>query len=258
MRLGLCQLDIVWENKRDNMSKVKHYIEEASSAGVNLLVFPEMTLTGFSMEITKTAESNNETIEFFKQMAIRYNINLGFGWAEAVQSKARNHFSVVSPEGEVLSDYVKIHPFSYAGENEHFIPGNTVKIFTINGVKISPLICYDLRFPEVFQAVSNQSDVIIVIANWPEPRKDHWQTLLKARAIENQAYIAGVNCVGEKNGIYYSGNSMVVEPEGHIVRELENEEGLIIADVFADKVKTYRNQFPLKSDRRIELYKSLI
>ncbi len=258
MRVGLCQLDIAWEDKQNNRSRVKHYIEEAAAVGVNLLLFPEMTLTGFSMDISKTAELNNETIEFFGEQANSYHINVGFGWVEAIQSKARNHYSVISARGNLLSDYVKIHPFSYAGENEFFIPGNKVEYFTIDGIGISTFICYDLRFPEVFQAISNRTDMIIVAANWPEPRKEHWRSLLKARAIENQTYIVGVNCVGQKGGLSYTGNSMVIDPEGGIVTEVENNEELIIADIIPDKVKAYREQFPLKTDRRVELYKSIL
>ncbi|MGI6649718.1 MAG: carbon-nitrogen family hydrolase [Bacillota bacterium] len=258
MRVGLCQLDIAWEDKLKNQIKAKQYIKEASGVGVSLLLFPEMTLTGFSMNIDKTAEANAETLNFFKEQAIRYQINIGFGWVEAVQSRARNHYSVVSASGVLLSDYVKIHPFSYGGESTFFDPGNKVECFKIDGVGMASFICYDLRFPEIFQAVSNNTDLIIVAANWPELRKKHWRILLKARAIENQVYIVGINCVGIKGGLTYSGNSMIIEPEGNIIGEVENREELVIADIMQDKVIVYREQFPLKSDRRVELYKSLL
>jgi omega-amidase len=258
LRIGLCQLDIIWEDKLKNRIKVKQYTNEASCAGVDLLLFPEMTLTGFSMNTAKTAEANEETIDFFKKQAVINQINIGFGWVEATQSKARNHYSVISSSGTLLSDYIKIHPFSYGGESEFFNPGNKVECFAIDGVGMASFICYDLRFPEIFQAVSNKTDLIIIAANWPETRKEHWKTLLKARAIENQVYIAGVNCVGLKGGLTYSGNSMIIEPEGNIIVEVENREELVIADIMLDKVKAYREQFPLKSDRRVELYKSLL
>lgn len=258
MKIGLCQLDIVWENKEENKRKAQGLVQKALFERVDTLLFPEMTLTGFSMNIQKTAEADDETLEFFKRLAGQNNINIGFGWVEAVESKAKNHYSIVSRTGALLSDYVKLHPFSYGGEDQFFEPGNGVSCFSIDGIKMSIFICYDLRFPEIFQAVSDNTEVIIVAANWPEPRRGHWRTLLQARAIENQVYIAGVNCVGSKGGLSYSGDSMIIDPEGQVLCELVNQESLIIADVSTDKVKNYREVFPLKADRKVNLYKSLL
>lgn len=256
MKIGICQLDICWEDKNKNRGKVKHFIMEAAAAGVDLLLFPEMTLTGFSMNISITADYQEESLNFFLGEAMNNLINIGFGWVEALGEKARNHYSIVSSDGAVLSDYVKIHPFSFAREDEYFVPGSHVTCFEMCGAGISTFICYDLRFPEVFQAVSDQTALIIVAANWPDPRKEHWITLLKARAIENQVYIAGINCVGGKGGLNYSGNSALIDPQGLVIDELKNVEGLLIADVILDNVISYRAQFPLKADRKVELYKS--
>ena len=123
-------------------------------------------------------------------------------------------------------------------------------------ITITPFICYDLRFPEIFQIASKKSDLICVAANWPKEREKHWITLLTARAIENQCYIAGINRIGSGDGIDYSGCSMIIDPEGNILNNINNDEGIIISDIYEDKVKDIRRKFTLKRDRRESLYKS--
>lgn len=217
-----------------------------------------MTLTGFSMNTKKTAEADNWSVKAFSRLAVEHKIAIGFGWAEAVGEKARNHCTVVSPEGAVISDYVKLHPFSFSGEEKYFVPGEGLSGFTLGNMNISTFICYDLRFPEVFQAASINAHLLIVVANWPAARAAHWRALLVARAIENQSYAAGVNCVGEIGGMSYSGNTMLVDPEGNILHEIEGREGLIAADIEVGAVAEYRQSFPLKSDRKNAFYKSIL
>jgi predicted amidohydrolase len=126
----------------------------------------------------------------------------------------------------------------------------------LKDMKMSAFICYDLRFPEVFQAVSGDASVILVPANWPASRKDAWRCLLKARAIENQCYVVGINCVGRQQEIDYSGYSGVIDPTGACIHEMPEEEGMYLCDIEND-VKEYREKFPLKADRRPELYRWL-
>lgn len=171
--------------------------------------------------------------------------------------RGENHYTVISPQGEVLSDYVKIHPFSYSGEDRYFAKGDATAHFTLEGIPFSHFICYDLRFPEIFQAVSGQAHVIIVAADWPGSRREHWKCLLRARAIENQCYILGVNTVGSQNGLTYTGDSCVIRPDGTVAAELSDEEGLIYYDLI-DDVPDYRQAFPVKQDRRVELYGRLV
>ncbi|MEQ8155575.1 MAG: nitrilase-related carbon-nitrogen hydrolase, partial [Clostridiaceae bacterium] len=116
---------------------------------------------------------------------------------------------------------------------------------------------YDLRFPEVFQAVSKNVSIIIVPANWPEKRREHWRCLLKARAIENQVYILGINCVEENNGLYYSGDSCVIDSSGNTLKELSYKEGLIIQDI-EDNTDKIRREFPVKADRKTKFYKKIL
>lgn len=262
MKVALCQMAIEFEKKEVNTRRVISFMEQARSAGADLVLFPEMSLTGFSMNTALTGEKNRESVERMCAAAERIGIAVGFGWTaltadrDAGGAQGENHHTVISPQGEVLSDYVKIHPFSYSGEDRYFVKGDATAHFALAGIPFSHFICYDLRFPEIFQAVSGQAHVIIVAADWPGSRREHWKCLLKARAIENQCYILGVNTVGRQNGLDYTGDSCVILPDGTVAAELSDEEGLIYYDLM-DDVPGYRQAFPVKQDRRVELYTKL-
>ena len=157
----------------------------------------------------------------------------------------------------MICNYSKIHPFSHGDESIYYEGGERLEYCEINNVLLSPLICYDLRFPELFQICSRKSILIIIIANWPKRRIDHWITLLKARAIENQCYVAGVNRVGCGNNILYNGNSMIINPYGIVETEKINSEGILTMDISEETVKNYRNEFKLKNDRKESLYVKL-
>ena len=208
------------------------------------------------MNVNKNADYNEYTIDKIKKLSYSYNIAIGFGWIKSVGDKGENHYTVISPDGDILADYVKMHPFSYSGEDKYYNAGNKLSSFTYCGKKISVFICYDLRFPEIFQAASEESEIIIVAANWPEKRCEHWKTLLKARAIENQSWIFGVNCYGDQQGIHYSGDSSIIKPDGTVIAELNNKEGIISA-VIGNEAQEARKSFPVKNDRKNELYKKL-
>lgn len=251
MKVALCQLHIEWEDKNINEKKALSFIQKAASEQADLILFPEMSLTGFSMNIDVTKEQNHDSIMRFQCYAADYKVNIGLGWVKAASSddKAENHYTIIDKMGVVVSDYIKIHPFSYAGENEFFLSGNQVKSFVLEGCCMSTFICYDLRFPEIFQMVSERAQVIILPANWPAKRSEHWNCLLRARAIENQVYILGVNCVGEQGGLYYSGDSCVIDPNGKVLESLHDTEGLLFCDI-QDDVEQYRKDFPVKNDRK--------
>ena len=253
MKIALCQQEIIFENKIKNIEKICEFSEKAKKMGGDIVFFPEMSFTGFSMNIENTSEKDFKNIDIIKNIAFKNSVYIGFGWVKPSGGKAENHYTVISPEGVIICDYIKIHPFSYAGEDKFFMGGNKVEFFNINGAEFSVFICYDLRFPEIFQAVSYKSEIIIVAANWPEKRKEHWKTLLKARAIENQCYVAGVNCFGRQGDIYYSGDSCVYSPNGEIICSLKSGEDIIVFD-FCNDTKKYREEFPLKNDRRTDLY----
>lgn len=248
MKIAICQLKIIWENKKKNMDKAIKFVKEACQQNVDIIFFPEMSLTGFSMNIKLTKEESNETVDIIKKLAVENGIAIGIGWVKGNEAKAENHYTVIDSGGNIASDYIKIHLFSYSGEDLYFEPGNKTVVFKINNIMMSTLICYDLRFPETFQEVSNIANFIIVAANWPDKRNKHWECLLKARAIENQVYIIGVNCFGRQQEQYYSGNSCIINPNGEVLGTLSDAEGSIIIEV-QDDVQQFRNAFPMKRKR---------
>lgn len=260
MRIALAQSDIIWENKVLNLSVAESFIEQGVKEKVDLILFPEMSFTGFTMSTNNMADSNGETEEYIKNLALKNKINIGIGYIELNNgnSKAKNNYSIISKEGIVLSTYSKIHPFSFGTENLYYEGGEDISYATIEDFIISTFICYDLRFPEIFQLSSKKAGLITVAANWPSSRKDHWITLLRARAIENQCFIAGINRVGTGDGIEYSGNSLIIDPLGNIISSsMENMEGLIIGDLDISLLESTRNNFKLKEDRKEALYYKL-
>ncbi len=255
MRIAVCQLEIAYEEKENNLIKAEKFVKSAAERRADILFFPEMSFTGFSMNTKLTGETDEKPQTFLKvkQYAIKHQMAIGFGWVKG-KSNSENHYTIVDKCGKVLCDYVKIHPFSYSGEDNYFSAGNELKTFDFGDMKFGISICYDLRFAEIYGAMSEYAHVMIVPANWPEKRKQHWQTLLRARAIENQVYMAGINCFGNQNGLYYSGNSSVVNPNGDVLFEINDREGMEIIDIENDVFK-YRSEFPVKKDRRKELYR---
>jgi len=256
IRVALAQTQIVWEDKKSNYEAAREKIKEAAGRKAEAVFFPEMSFTGFSMNTDATKEKDGRTIQHMSALAKQYHVYIGFGWVkDCMESggKCENHYTVVDHTGTVLSDYAKIHPFSYSGEDLKFQGGSGLVHFALNGIPCSSFICYDLRFPEIFQAVSKKAHMIIVSADWPAKRSAHWKTLLRARAIENQVYILAVNCVGEIGGVQYTGDSCIVGPDGEVKAELSGKEGMIELELM-DDVAYYREVFPVKQDRREVLY----
>ena len=264
MKVALAQMDIVWEDKEKNSKKSENKIKEAKEKGVDLILFPEMSFTGFSMNVEKIGEKREdrnqfETVEKIQKLAKKYEMAIGFGYVEKDGGMGKNHYAVVSKDGQVMSDYVKIHPFSYGGEAQYYDSGNRIEVFGMQGWKIATFICYDLRFPEIFQLASREAQAIIVAANWPESRREHWLTLLRARAIENQCYVLGVNRTGIGGGISYVGDSIVIDPYGKVLEIMKEKEGLIFCEMDREVVEEWREKFPQRKDRKLDytvLYKT--
>ncbi len=253
VRIALCQTEIVWENKEENIRNAEAMLKDAAGYKADMVLFPEMSFTGFSMDTAKTAENDRQTVGRMKDLATKYDICVGFGWVCNTGNKAQNRYSVISPTGELLAEYTKIHSFRYGGECDQFSQGDATITFEYKGIKITPFICYDLRFPELFRKTVDGTDVYLIPANWPKRRSEHWKALLKARAIENQAYVLGINCVGDIGGLEYSGDTSVIDPLGIICEEISGKPGIIMAEVDKDAL-AIRGSFPVLEDRRTELY----
>lgn len=254
MKAAVTQMDIVWENKEANKLICKKMVREAAENKAELIVFPEMTLTGFTMNFIYAGEKSldgGETVEYFKQLSLQYDIDIIFGMVYI--SDMPYNLSVLIEKGELKSYYKKLHPFTYGGEADYYGKGNNISSVDYKGEKLSMFVCYDLRFPEIFQLASKESKIITVIANWPAARKEQWDTLLKARAIENQSFVIGVNRTGKGNGLEYVGSSAVYSPYGERITEREDK-ALLYADINIKEADKYRAEFPVKKDRREELY----
>lgn len=256
MKIGLAQINIAWEDKNSSKETCLNMIKEASSRGIDLLIFPEMTLTGFTMNAIGLGDRKTETVDWFKKQSKAFNLNTVFGYPAFTDGIGENHLSIVSDSGGELLNYTKIHPFSFGEESKFYRGGSSISYTNLDGFTVSAFICYDLRFPEVFQIASKKAELIIVIANWPEARREHWMTLLKARAVENQCYIAGVNRVGSDKTLCYSGDSMVIDPLGNVLVHESKSEKLLEAEINAAFVKKLREEFNTKSDRKEDLYVS--
>jgi len=259
------QMDIAWEDPQENFRRVEAKVEtlmtgEGSEEGAipDLVVLPEMFATGFSMEAEKVAGFAKETRDFLAALSTRLSVHLLAGYAEPSEPLPANACSIFSPRGEELLHYRKIHPFSLAKEDENYQGGESVSTVEVRGVRVTPFICYDLRFPEPFRPAALGTDLYCVIANWPDMRRSAWSALLRARAIENQAYVLGVNRVGMGSGKPHSGDSALLDPMGETLAEVEPyREGVVLGSVDAREVVKVRRQLGFLNDRRPELYRRL-
>lgn len=257
MRVCAAQYDIVWEDKSANMRICEKFFCEAKKNGAELIVFPEMSLIGFSMDKSLSEKESGNTVNFFSRCAVEYNINCVFGFAEMDEDRLYNRLVFCSKDGKAEIRYSKIHPFSYGGECDVYTGGEKVSMFSLGDINFGMTICYDLRFPELYQFLSVNCGCIIVSANWPRSRREHWLTLLKARAIENQCYVIGCNRIGFGGGIEYSGDSCIISPDGTVIDIAEaNTEKLITADISSEVVAKLRRTFPVKQDRRNKIYRN--
>jgi len=258
MQILACQYDILWENRAGNFDKVRAMLQAEKIAPESLIVLPEMFSSGFSMNVARVAEEKESGAEaFMKELAQNYKswVIGGLVFPQPGSEKGRNELAVFGPDGELIGRYQKNHTFGYTGESEHYDPGKEVFLFEAGGFKICPVICYDLRFPELFRrGVQRGANCFVVIASWPSVRIDHWVTLLRARAIENQAVVIGVNRVGEDPKYQYVGRTLIVNEHGAIVADAEDEERCLTALVSPESVTAWREEFRALDDMRMPKY----
>jgi predicted amidohydrolase len=172
------------------------------------------------------------------------------GLKDSGRPRFRNAILVFGPDGQQKARYQKIHPFSYGGEDKLFSGGGEAVTFELEDFVVQPSICYDLRFPELYRAGSQRgAHLILVQANWPDARQAHWEVLLRARAIENQAFVAGVNCLGTQESLRYAGGSMILSPKGEVLAQSADAEGVVKGKVEADLCRQWRKAFPALRDR---------
>jgi omega-amidase len=259
MRVALVSLDQIWLDKDRNFQNCSRFVQQASEQECELIVFPEMTLTGFAVgekNIVENAKSS-KTLKRFAMLSERFNICIVYGACILLEGNEKPSnvlcYSVPAKQSVIL--YSKCHLFSYAAEDQHMMSGTGSSILEFSGTKIGLAICYDLRFPGFFSSMNNSCDGFLIIANWPDKRTEHWNTLLKARAIENLGFIMGVNRTGhDGNGLKYEESTHVYMPNGEVLNAEYQSEQLHVFDIDITEARNQRLSFPTIADRRPELY----
>lgn len=260
LTITLIQTNLFWENKKANLKMLQQKIESIEEK-TEIVILPEMFTTGFSMKPEILAETmDGETVQWMKRVAAEKKIILTGSVIIEEEGKYFNRLIWMLPNGE-YGVYDKRHLFAYADEHVHYAAGNKKLIASVKGWKINLQICYDLRFPvwtrQDFQS-ENKYDLLINVANWPEKRSIAWQTLLRARAIENQCFVAGVNRTGDDgNKINYCGDSTIIDPLGEILFEKNKEENIFTFTLQKEKVTATREQFPFWKDADLFILKGI-
>lgn len=254
MNVHLVQINSIWEDRVANHTKARQLIASDSPQPGSLIILPETFSTGFSMNLAVTAEpTNGPTEQFLREMAAQYqSCVIGGVVTSNEDGRGMNQALAIAPDGTVLARYTKNYPFSLGGEDRAHLAGTEVSLFEWQGLRIAPLICYDLRFPELARtAVRAGAEVLVFIAAWPVKRIQHWITLLQARSIENLAYVVGVNRCGTDPEFTYTGRSLVVDPHGLIIADAAEQERVISARIDPAVLRDWRSQFPALRDAGI-------
>ena len=256
LRVAAVQHDIVWHDREANFARLAPMVGAAAAAGAGLILLTETFSTGFSFDTPGIGETEDgPSSTFLLSMAATHGAWVGGSCPEiAVDATAddrrpSNVFVLAGPDGTVHR-YRKIHPFSHAGEERYVRPGTEFVTVEVDGVRVTLFVCYDLRFADEFWGRATSTDAYLVVANWPAKRRLHWSTLLRARAIENQAYVVGVNRVGKGGELDYSGDSAIIDPLGEILATGAGGETILFADVDTEHVASTRDHFRFLQDRR--------
>jgi omega-amidase len=252
MRIAAVQHDIVWENREANFERLAPQVVRAVGAGAELVLLTETFSTGFSMTPGIGEPEGGPSSRFLAERAAEHGVWVAGTCPEIAPGEELpyNSFVLAGPDGAVHR-YRKLHPFTHAGEHERFRAGEKPVTVEVGGLRITPFICYDLRFADVFWRAAPDTDVYLVPANWPSPRRHHWQTLLQARAIENQAYVVGCNRVGVAgDGTAHVGDTRIVSPMGELLATAAEVETIVLADVDAAEVAATRDRLRFLADRR--------
>ena len=252
MRIAALQHDIVWEDRDANFARLAPQIARAVGAGAELVLLTETFSTGFSMTPGIGEPEGGPSSRFLAERAAEHGVWVAGSCPEIAADGELPYNSLVlaGPDGTVHR-YRKLHPFTHAGEHERFRAGEKPTTLEIGGLRITPFICYDLRFANVFWEAAERTDVYLVTANWPATRRHHWTTLLQARAIENQAYVVGCNRVGPAgDGTEHAGDSRIVSPMGELLATAAVGETIVLADVDPAEVAATRARLQFLPDRR--------
>ncbi len=256
LKVTLIQSELVWEDIDSNLAGFNSRID-AIEEDTHLIVLPEMFSTGFTMNAPALAQDmKGSAVKWIIEKSAEKNVDMVGSIIADDGGKFFNRLLWAKPNGEIFT-YDKKHLFRMAGEEKIYSAGTKNITVELNGWRIRPFICYDLRFPVWTRNIANQFDAAIFIANWPERRSAHWKALLQARAIENQCYMIGVNRVGtDGNGLSYSGDSSIIDPWGNIIFQKSNQTCIHTSELSYDVLKTSREDFPVWMDADNDIIRS--
>lgn len=248
MKVYGIQFNSAWENKDENFKTINLMLNSMVIKKDSLLVLPEMFATGFSYNIEITTNNEPRKTESFLSQLARDNhswVLAGMVYPTEKKNKGINSSVIFNPDGEKIGSCSKLKTISVLGENRVHINGDKIEIYSIQSFRLTPFICYDLRFPEFFRSsFSRGTNLFVVIACWPKIRMKHWINLIQARAIENQSYVIGVNRVGSDHELDYCGHSLIVDPIGNILVEGGSKNEIIEADLDKKIIDAWRHEFP--------------
>jgi len=248
LNVAVFQFDLAWENPAENRTTIDKWLHQLV-AKTDVVFLPEMFNTGFSMNVSElAAPMDGETVQWMKRRSSEHQLALCGSLIIKENNGFFNRLLFVEPSGEVHF-YDKRHLFTMGNEERHFQAGTDRLIVEYKGWRICPLICYDLRFP-VWSRNRKEYDILVYSANWPQARTEVWNTLLKARAIENQSYVVGANRVGvDGNLIAYNGNSQLIDPKGRLLAEIgDHHKGIVSAGFSYTELMKFRTGFPVLND----------
>lgn len=258
-RLGMVQMDLVWAHPEENLARAETMVQEAASAGCRVVVLPELWSTALCGESMLHLARRYSAIvrDTMCSWAKQYNLLIIGGSIGSLESKdlVTNTCYVIDRSGTVIGQYNKVHLFPLMNEHRYLTPGSSVESVCTDVGVMGIMICYDIRFPEMARMLALQgAGMLVVPANFPDPRLDVWQTLLRARAIENQVFVIATNRTGSDPDHTYFGHSMVIDPQGVILIEGNRTESLLLADIDLDYVGKARSAVPAFSNRRPDVY----
>lgn len=257
MHVAAVQFDIAWEDKPANHKTIEDMLDGVRIEPGTFVLLPELGDTGFSFNLDAIVDE--QTLTWAQALARRLGIWLQPGFAErGPDGRGRNCAAIVSPQGEILGTYRKVHPFSYGLESQHYSGGDAAVVRRCPDAAVSPMICYDLRFPELWRlAALAGAEVFTIGASWPDARQSHWRALLIARAIENQAFVVAVNRVGADPHLRYAGGSMIIGPTGEILAEAGADPAVLRGNLDIEAARRWRDDFPALRDARGDLLGSI-
>ena len=257
IKIAAIQIYIDPGNKERNLSTVIKQIKEAVNQKANIICLSELFNTGYiPEEMHNLAEEKGETIKLLMSTAREYNVNILAGTiAEKDTSNVFNKSYIINSKGHIAGYYCKTHLFPLMGEDRCFNHGNSISVVKLEECRIGPMICYDIRFPEIARTLALKgADLLSIPAAFPRPRLNHWRILLQARAVENQLYVVAVNRVGSDRTGNYFGHSMIIDPWGEILSEAGEGEEVIYGEIEINTINKVRKKIPCFQDRRKDLY----